>query len=161
MSAPGQPQPYPGDVGGPVAAAMDPAGVAPAVAPLEAPEPYPGDVGDTVTAALVSDRPLPPQPYGGDVAGGGSTTLQKVYADALGRPMTGRVAITGLAPEVRGRAAIAGGGVGIMPGARLVVELTEGRLDLALPPGEYTLEAQLRTADGNRLTDTDTVTLGG
>lgn len=75
----------------------------------------------------------------------GSEHYSRTYRDLLGRPMqAGQVTIT----------AEAGG-------APVVVELVAGALDVDLPPGTYRLSAKLRTVDSFRVTETDTVTLGG
>lgn len=73
------------------------------------------------------------------------------YRDVLGRPMRGTVTITGTARSDAD-------GTVILP-APVTVELAAGVLEVDLPSDTYRIEAALRTVDGFRTSDTDTVTL--
>lgn len=72
------------------------------------------------------------------------------YRDLIGRPMRGTVTV--IAERVRDGAAVAS--------APVPVELVGGSLTVSLPPGTYTLIANLRTEEGARVTDSSTVKLG-
>lgn len=82
----------------------------------------------------------------------GAHALHRFYADALGRPMTGTVRITG--------AARAQDGHRVTVPAAVTVEVTAGHMACGLPAGTYQLAANLTTVDGHRADDTETVTLG-
>lgn len=123
------------------------------------PEPYPGDA-PAAPRQLAAVPPLPaveppaqPQPYPGDLLAAlpGTVPYRRTYADVLGRPMTGSVTITGQARTDTG-------GTVVVP-APVAVALVDGVLDVALPPDTYRVEAALRTVDGARIADNDTVTL--
>jgi hypothetical protein len=81
----------------------------------------------------------------------GATRLRREYRDALGRPMTGRVRITGAARSQDGTTVI-------VPAA-VNADVAAGVLEVELPAGTYTLAATLTTVDGNRADDTETVEL--
>jgi hypothetical protein len=81
----------------------------------------------------------------------GTVPLRREYRDPLGRAMRGEVTLTG--SERRD-----GDGITVLPVA-VTVDLHGGVLEVALPPDTYTLSAALRTVDGDRVTDTTTVTL--
>lgn len=81
----------------------------------------------------------------------GALPLRREYRDALGRPMTGRVRITGAQRAQAGEA--------VTVPAAVNADVPAGVLDVALPPGTYTLAAALTTVDGNRADDTETVEL--
>ena len=81
----------------------------------------------------------------------GTAHLVRLYADPLGRPMRGVVTISGGARSELGSSVV-------VP-APVTVELVDGVLDVSLPPGDYSIVAMLRTIDGERVSDQDTVTL--
>lgn len=81
----------------------------------------------------------------------GTVHYRREYRDVLGRAMRGSATITGTARTDTG-------GAVVIP-ATVTVELTAGVLEVDLPPDTYTIAADLRTADGVRTSDTDTVTL--
>ena len=93
----------------------------------------------------VDARPHRPHPLPGTV------TLHRVYRDALGRPMTGTVTLTG-----RRRHTLGGN---VVPTAPVTVPVDGGVLHVFLPPDTYTVVAALRTADGARVQDTETIVL--
>lgn len=93
-----------------------------------------------VNALPQSNAPLP-----------GASRLRREYRDALGRPLTGRVRITGAQRAQDGEAVI-------VP-APVNADVVAGVLDVELPAGSYTLTAALTTVDGNRADDTETVEL--
>lgn len=150
MTHPKQPQPYPGD--GPPATYAQ--GAAPATTRPEQPQPYPGD-GPPVTyaegAAPVTTRPEQPAAYPGDALLPGMVQLRRVYRDPLGRPLSGQVTLLGATRHTHGGA--------VVPPTPVTVTLVSGVLNVQLPPDTYQLSAQLRTVDGERATDRDTVTL--
>jgi hypothetical protein len=98
-------------------------------------------------------RPEQPQPYPGDlvVAVPGAVPYRRIYRDAIGRPLTGKVTLTGKTRHTVD-------GLVVVP-APVEVELVDGALAVDLPPDDYDLAAELRTADGRRVTDADTVTV--
>lgn len=98
--------------------------------------------------------PGQPQPYPGDLVAAlpGTVRYRRVYLDALGRPMSGSLTFTGTARTE------AGGAV-VLPAPVVVPVGGNGGVDVWLPSDTYTVEASLRTADGARVTDSDTVTL--
>lgn len=98
-------------------------------------------------------RPEQPQPYPGDliVSLPGTVHYRREYRDALGRPMRGRVTITGAARSEHD-------GVVTLP-APVVVDVADGILDVDLPPDTYTITAALRTRDGDRASETLKVAL--
>lgn len=81
----------------------------------------------------------------------GAVQLRREYRDALGRPMTGSVRISGAERAQLGERVV-------MP-APVTADVPAGVLDVALPPGRYTLAASLATVDGHRADDTTTVVL--
>jgi len=86
-----------------------------------------------------------PPPAGLPPVPAGKVRHRHVYRDALERPVaSGRVTLT-----AAGR-----------PGD-VVVDLADGVLDVELPFGVWTLFAQLRTVDHDRLVEATTLTLGG
>lgn len=88
--------------------------------------------------------PWPEQPDGG-------LRLHRVYRDVLGRPLSGVVTITGTArTELDGTVTVP---------VPVNATLTDGVLDEYLPADTYRLEANLRSVDGARVTDTATITL--
>jgi hypothetical protein len=92
--------------------------------------------------------PALPQPRNSAVM----VRYRRLYRDLLDRPMTGTVTLTNAT-----RVATADR---VIPARTSVpVELVDGVLDVHLPPNTYRVVAQLRTADGEELTDQDTVTL--
>ena len=132
---------------------------------LEQPRPYSGDVRERSAAVAApppvtgsrpaltpSGRPEQPRTYPGDLAAAGAARLHRVYRDPLGRPLSGEVTITGATRT-------AAGGHVVVP-APVTVKISDGVLEVNLPPDTYQLQAPLRTADGARVQDADTVTLG-
>lgn len=97
--------------------------------------------------------PEQPAPYPGDLVAAlpGTVRLERAYRDVLGRPMTGTVTLTGAARTATDSAVV-------VP-APVSVDLADGLLAVDLPPDTYRLQADLRTADGARATDTDEVVL--
>lgn len=93
--------------------------------------------------------PALPQPFPEPLPG--TAPLRREYRDALGRPMTGTVTITGTQRHTAGER--------VTPVAPVVADLVAGVLEVDLPPDTYTLTAALRTVDGNRVGDTDTANL--
>jgi len=91
-------------------------------------------------ALPVSNSPLP-----------GTVRLRREYRDVIGRPMTGTVTLLGSSSHD-----IAGVKVLVAPA---VVQLSGGVLEVNLPPDRYELTAQLKTVEGARLTEKETVTL--
>lgn len=82
----------------------------------------------------------------------GTVPYRREYRDALRRLVkSGTVTIAGQARTERD-------GVVTVP-APVTVELVGGVLDVHLAPGTYTIAATLRTVDGERTSDSDTVTL--
>lgn len=81
----------------------------------------------------------------------GAVPLRRLYVDALGRPMSGRARISGVERVKVGSTVIAP--------APVNAEVVNGTLAVELPPGRYTVSAALTTVDGNRVDDTETVTL--
>lgn len=81
----------------------------------------------------------------------GTMHYRREYRDILGRAMRGQVTITGT------ERTDTDGGV-VLP-APVTVELVGGVLEVDLPPDTYRLSAALKTVDGVRVTDSDTVTL--
>ena len=81
----------------------------------------------------------------------GTVTLRREYRDPLGRPMRGKVTLTGSERHD-------GDGLTVLPVA-VTVDLNGGVLEVALPPDTYTLTAALRTTDGERVSDSSTVVL--
>lgn len=82
---------------------------------------------------------------------GVGASLRRDYRDVLGRPMSGTVRITGAQRAQAGEA--------VTVPAAVNADVPAGVLDVALPPGTYTLAAALTTVDGNRADDTETVEL--
>lgn len=89
-----------------------------------------------------------PQPWPMPV---GAATFRRVYRDALGRPMRGRITLTGTQRTDYGDTSI-------LP-APVTVELVDGVAAADLPPDTYTWTADLRTAEGARVTDSGQITL--
>lgn len=81
----------------------------------------------------------------------GSVTHRHVYRDSLGRPMNGVATITGSVRSVDGHTTV-------VPVA-VTAKVADGLLEVTLPPGEYRIVAALRTQDGRRASDVDTVSL--
>lgn len=81
----------------------------------------------------------------------GSVLLRRVYRDALGRPLTGKVRLTGNDRAQDGHH--------VTVQAPVHAEVVAGVLELWLPVGTYALSATLTTADGIRTDDTETVEL--
>jgi hypothetical protein len=99
-------------------------------------------------------RPPQPLPYPGDpgtAALPGQVRYRRRYTDALGRAMSGHVAIVN-----RGRIATPDGS-GVVPASSVRVDVVDGWLDVPLSPGAYLLKAQLTTRDGGTFVDDDTV----
>jgi hypothetical protein len=94
--------------------------------------------------------PALPQPWHSHLPG--SVAFRRVYRDALGRPMTGTVTLTGQNHTEMGGA--------VIPPAPVAVEIVNGVVEVNLPPDTYTLTAALRTADGSRVSDSATVVVG-
>ena len=94
-----------------------------------------------------------PRPYPGDPGAvlPGRVVLRKVYADALGRPMSGTAMITNRAPVQAGDATV--------PASTVRVDVVDGTLEEQVPPGTYVVAAQLRTVDGDVFTHNETVTV--
>lgn len=85
---------------------------------------------------------MQPAPYPGDdvtPVRGGPAPLRREYRDALGRPMTGRVIVT---PYT---------------GAVVEIPLVDGVLEADLPPGSYTLVAELTSPDQRTSYQTEVV----
>ena len=93
--------------------------------------------------------PALPQPAAQPLPG--TVALRRIYRDALGRPMTGRVRISGVERAKTGETVV-------MP-APVNADVTAGVLEVWLPAGRYTLTATLTTVDGTRADDAETVTL--
>lgn len=94
----------------------------------------------------VDAKPIPwPEPLTGLIS------YRREYRDILGRPMRGTVTITGTERTDSG-------GAVVLP-APVSVGLVAGVLEVDLPPDTYRIAATLRTVDGQRTSDTDTVTL--
>ena len=87
-------------------------------------------------------RPSEPLPYPGDTLPDGALSLRRDYVDILGRPMRGKVRITGTSGA-----------------APVIVKVEGGVLEVALPPDTYTLDAELHTADGFKETRSDVIVL--
>lgn len=81
----------------------------------------------------------------------GAVRYRRAYVDTLGRPLTGRVAITGTTRREVGQTVV-------IPSA-VMVDLVGGELDVSLPPDTYELTAALRNVDGERFAETTTITL--
>lgn len=98
-------------------------------------------------------RPEQPQPYPGDVLGAlpGTVRWRKEYRDALGRPLAGTVTLTGKTRADHGE-------LTVLP-APVPQSLVDGVLEVDLPPDTYLFTAQLRTAEGARVTDEGAFTL--
>jgi hypothetical protein len=90
-----------------------------------------------------------PQPWPTPTELDGAHCLRRTYRDALGRPMTGTVRITGQTRHEDGNT--------VIPPAPVEAEVVAGRLDVHLPPDTYELVASLVTADGKTIRDTATV----
>lgn len=82
----------------------------------------------------------------------GAVRYQRYYRDPAGRPLAGKVTITGVERTQDGAQVV-------VPAA-VTVKLVGGSLDVDLSPDTYTLVAELRTVDGVRATDKDTITVG-
>jgi hypothetical protein len=82
---------------------------------------------------------------------GTERTLRRVYLDALKRPLIGEVTISGNQRAAAGQT--------IVVAAAVRARLTDGVLEVSLPPGDYSLAASLRTVDGTPVTDRQDVTL--
>lgn len=118
----------------------------------EQPQPYPGDVALAAvpTEDVATVRPEQPAAYPGDALHG-AVPVYRVYRDALGRPLSGRVTITGTVRTVDGDQ--------VIPAAPVDVLVEHGVLSVNLLPDTYQFAAELRTADGRRTTDVDNVTV--
>ena len=81
----------------------------------------------------------------------GSVTYRRIYQDTLGRPLRGKVTITGAARTQAGDV--------VVPPAPVVVDVVDGTLTVDLPPDTYRITAELRTKEGAKVTDTDTITV--
>lgn len=91
--------------------------------------------------------PTPALPVPRPRASGGR--FRRVYVDALGRGMDGTVTVTGAArADDDGRVTLP---------APVTLEVVAGLVDTLLPADTYTVRADLRTVDGHRVTDTETV----
>lgn len=93
--------------------------------------------------ALPVNRTAPPK---------GTVTLRRTYVDALNRPLTGSITLTGTKTTTNG-------GVVHLGAAPVTVALVGGLLEVDLPPDTYRLTAALRTVDGHRITSDETVTV--
>lgn len=89
--------------------------------------------------------PIPNSPLPGTVR------FRRVYRDALGRPLTGSVTLLGSR-----RHDIADVTVLVAPA---VVHLSDGVVEVNLPPDVYELSAQLKTVEGARLAEKETLDL--
>lgn len=85
-----------------------------------------------------------PQPRPGSLSGKGHVRLE--YRDPLGRPMTGKVTFTPVGSEPIREGALT------VPMVPVTVTVENGAAEADLPPGAYTVVADLRTADGQRTT---------
>lgn len=83
----------------------------------------------------------------------GAVNLRRTYRDPLGRPMEGHVSITGRTRSVHGET--------VTSAVTVTVPVVRGAIDVHLPPDTYRIDAALRTIDGARATETETVTLEG
>lgn len=81
----------------------------------------------------------------------GAVTVLREYHDALGRPMSGEVTITGGKRSTDGQR--------VLVPAAVVAPVAGGVLRVALPPGTYTFSAALKTLDGGKASDVETVTV--
>lgn len=95
--------------------------------------------------------PAEAKPIPGPVRLPGTVHYRREYRDVLGRPMRGTATVVGAARTELG-------GSVVIPAA-VTVEIVGGILEVDLPPDTYTIAANLRTVDGVRVTDTDTVTI--
>lgn len=78
-------------------------------------------------------------------------TYRRFFSDALGRPLSGVVTFSAAGMVLSGDSVI-------MPIA-VTVDLENGWLEVALPPGTYTMAAQLRGEYGEPLIDAFDVTI--
>lgn len=90
-----------------------------------------------------------PQPWSDPLPG--RVRLRREFRDALGRPLTGSVTLTGSAGAVLG-------GVTVPPVA-VAAPVDGGVLEVDLLPDAYRLEGVLRTREGARVTVRDEITL--
>lgn len=85
------------------------------------------------------DPALPTRPDGSAV----TVTINRVFEDPSGRPMTGTLTATPIAP----------------PRITVVSSVVDGRTTIRLRPGRYTLSAMLRTVGGDRAYTTEEITV--
>lgn len=81
----------------------------------------------------------------------GTVHYERTYRDVLGRAMTGTVTITG-------QTRLEQGGT-VVPAAPVDVKVVDGTLSVDLPPDEYLIVATLRTVEGVKVVDRETVTV--
>ena len=77
--------------------------------------------------------------------------LRRDYRDALGRPMRGTLTISGVRRTDHGDT--------VTVAAPVNVALSEGLLEVDLPPGDYTITGALHTIDGARVREDSTLIL--
>lgn len=92
-----------------------------------------------------------PQPRPGTRILPGTAPYRRAWADPLGRPLRGKVVLTG-------QTRIEAGVLVVLP-APVTVELVDGVLDVILPCGPYRMAADLRTVDGAPVSDDGTFTV--
>lgn len=79
--------------------------------------------------------------------------LFRIYTDLSGRPLSGRVTVTGTTHTRTGDA--------VVLASPTVIDLVDGTLSVMLPPDTYDLTADLLSVDRVESTHLETVTLGG
>ncbi|TYP82090.1 hypothetical protein [Blastococcus xanthinilyticus] len=81
----------------------------------------------------------------------GLAHLERTYLDALRRPLRGSVRITGAQRAEHGGT--------VVTAAAVTAQVVDGTLAVELPAGTYELALSLNTVDGERVRETETVTL--
>jgi hypothetical protein len=84
--------------------------------------------------------------------GNGPERFEREYLDLIGRKMRGSVDVTGGESSTNSGTVVAG--------AKVTIPLVDGKISLDLPKGEYTLTANLMTADSQGVRLTETVKVG-